>query len=91
MFWETFDETVSARIPDAYPVGPKITVIDENWQRSKCNILGITFESTCKQPSQIVGRSLRDYESSKTCLSKINTGSENSHLSFDNYIPIYCQ
>ena len=72
--------------------GPKITVIDENWKRSKCNLLGITFESTCEQPSNIVGRPLRDYEPSKTeavigdgnclfrCLSKINTGSENSHL-----------
>ena len=38
MLLETFDETVSARIHDAYPEDPqepKITVIDENWQRSK--------------------------------------------------------
>ena len=54
--------------------------------------LGITFESTCKQPSHIVGRSVRDYEPSKTefiigdgnCLfrylSKIIPGSEGSHL-----------
>ena len=62
MLWETFNETVSARIPDAYPEDPKITLIDENWQRSKCIFLGITFESACKQPSHIVGRSLRDYE-----------------------------
>ena len=92
MLWENFDKTVSARIPDAYPEDPKVTVIDENWKRSKCNLLGITFESTCEQPSNIVGRSLRDYEPSKTetiigdgnclfrCLSKINTGSENSLL-----------
>ena len=84
--------------------GSKITGIYENWQRSKCNLLGITFESTCKQPSHIVGRSLRDYEPSKTeaiigdgnclfrCLSKIITVSENNHLSASlHYIPIYCQ
>ena len=76
MLWETFDETVPARIPDAYPEDPMI----------------IKFESACKQPSHIVGRSLRDYEPLKTevilgdgscllrCLSKITTGSENSHL-----------
>ena len=33
--WETLYETVSARVPDAFPENPKITVIDENWQRSK--------------------------------------------------------
>ena len=31
MLWETFDETISAHIPDAYPEDPKIMVIDENW------------------------------------------------------------
>ena len=35
MVWETFDKTVSGRIRDAYTEDPKITLIDENWQRSK--------------------------------------------------------
>ena len=45
----------STVIPDAYPNDPKITIFDENWQRSKCAILGITFDSLTKQPSAIVG------------------------------------
>ena len=43
-------------IIDAYPDDPKITVIDENWQRSKCVLLGITFDSVSKQPSDLVDR-----------------------------------
>ena len=89
MLWETMDKIVSP-YSRCISRGPKVTVIDE--KSGKCNLLGITFESACKQPSHIVGRSLRDYEPSKTeaiigdgnCifrgLSKIITGSENSDL-----------
>ena len=92
MLWETFDEKDQTIIIDAYPDDPKITVIDENWQRSKCAILGITFDSVNKQPSDLVGQPLSKYETELTenikgdgnclfkCLSKITTGSENNHL-----------
>ena len=71
---------------------PRINVIDENWQRSKCDMLAISFESVCRQPSSIVGQSLSGFEPFETehiegdgnclfrCLSKLVTGSENSHL-----------
>ena len=55
MLLETFGKTASARIPNAYPEDPKISVIDENWQRSKFNILGITFESTFKHHLILLG------------------------------------
>ena len=92
MLWETFCEKDQTIITDAYPDDPKITVIDENWQRSKCAILRITFDSVSKQPSDLIGQPLSKYELELTenikgdgnclfrCLSKIITGSENSHL-----------
>ena len=92
MLWETFDEKDQTVITDDYPDDLKITVLDENWQRSKCVLLGITFDSVSKQPSDLVGQPLSKYEPELTekiqgdgnclfrCLSKIITGSENSHL-----------
>ena len=58
MLWETFDEKDQTVIKDAYPDDPKITVLDEYWQRSKCVLLEITFDSVSKQPSDLVGQSL---------------------------------
>ena len=92
MLWETFHKKDQTIITDVYTDDPKITVIDENWQRSKCAILGITFDSVSKQPSDLIGQPLSKYEPELTenikgdcnclfrCLSKIITGSENSHL-----------
>ena len=60
MLWKTFDEKDQTVITDAYPDDPKITVLDENWQRSKCVLLGITFDSVSKQPSDLVGQPLRN-------------------------------
>ena len=71
---------------------PRINVIDENWKRTKCDMLGISFVPFVDQPSNIIGQSLSGFEPSETdyiegdgnclfrCLSKLVTGSENSHL-----------
>ena len=60
--WETFYEKYQTIITDAYSKNPKITVIDENWQRSKCAILRITFDSVSKHSSDLVGQPLSKYE-----------------------------
>ena len=92
MLWESFHDAVPLRNPYDTPMDPRINVIDENWQRSKCDMLAISFESVCRQPSSIVGQSLSGFEPFETehiegdgnclfrCLSKLVTGSENSHL-----------
>ena len=92
MLWESFHDAVPLRNPYDTPMDPKINVIDENWQRSKCDMLAISFESVCRQPSSIVGQSLSGFEPFETehiegdgnCLfrylSKLVPGSENSHL-----------
>ena len=66
MLWETFDEKDNNVITDAYPDEPKITVLDENWQGSKCVLLGITFHSVSKQRSDLVGQPLSKYEPEMT-------------------------
>ena len=90
MLWETLSNTDT--LPNPCPECPQIVVIDESWQRSMCNFLGLTFDLVSKQPSNIVGRLLRDFEPYETddivgdgnclfrCLSKIITGSQDSHL-----------
>ena len=62
MLWETFDETLPTHYLHLHPKDPKITVIDENWQRSKCNFLGLQFETASKQPSNLIGLPLRNFE-----------------------------
>ena len=92
MLWDTLPDTTPYHFPDNRAKSPEIDVIDEKWQRNKCNILGLTFDSVSRQPSNIVGRPLSGYEPYETedikrdgnclfrCLSKIITGSQNSHL-----------
>ena len=58
MLWESFHDAVPLRNPYDTPMDPRINVIDENWQRSKCDMLAISFESVCRQPSSIVGSHL---------------------------------
>ena len=95
---KTFDERTQSVITDASPDDSKITVLDENWQPSKCVLLGITFKSVGKQPSDLVGKPLSKYEPELTgkikgdgnclfrSLYKIITGSENSHLQIHSII-----
>ena len=70
----------------------KGAIITESWKRSKCNILGLIFESVIKQPFNIVGQPLRNFEPWQTekigrdgnclfrCLSQILTGNQINHL-----------
>ena len=92
ILWESFDETAANRVLNTFPDDPRISVIDETWQRSKCDLLGLKFTSVCRQPDYLVGRHLRDYEPWEReeiegdgnclfrCFSKLISGSEESHL-----------
>ena len=92
MLWESFDETAANRVLNTFPDDPRISVIDETWQRSKCDLLGLKFTSVCRQPDYLVGRHLRHYEPWEReeiegdgnclfrCFSKLISGSEESHL-----------
>ena len=85
MIWEILSDT-DTHLPDPCADFPKIVVIDESWQRSMCNSIGLNFYSDSKQPSNIAGLLLRDYEPYETddivgdgnclfrCLSKIIMG-----------------
>ena len=82
----------SARNPYDTPIDPRINVTDEIWQRSKCDMLGISFESVWRQPYSSVGKLLSGFEPWEAehiegdgnclfrCISKLITKSENSHL-----------
>ena len=92
MLWESFHDAVPLRNPYDTPMDPRINVTDEIWQRSKCDMLGISFESVCRQPYSSVGKLLSGFEPWEAehiegdgnclfrCISKLITGSENSHL-----------
>ena len=66
--------------------------MSEKWQREMCIKLGLNFHSSNDQPSNFVGKSISEFQPWETteilrdgncffrCLSKILTGSQNSHL-----------
>ena len=82
----------SLRNPYDTPMDPRINVTDQIWQRSKSDMLGLSFESVCRQPYNSVGKLLSGVEPWEAehiegdgnclfrCISKLITGSENSHL-----------
>ena len=77
-------------MPPAIHDSPRISVINEAWQRQKCKMLKHSFHSVSKQPSQ-VNQTLSDYRPWETasigkygncffrCLSHIITGNEDNH------------
>ena len=91
ILWETFPKDFNRNTP-AIPEGiPKVAVVSEKWKRDTCSKLGLTFQSSIRQPSNI-GQPISDYEPWQTedidgdgnclfrCLSKILTGSQESHI-----------
>ncbi|KAI6657036.1 hypothetical protein LOD99_11219 [Oopsacas minuta] len=77
-------------MPPAIHDSPRISVINEAWQRQKSEMLELNFHSVSKQPSQ-VNQTLSDYRPWETanidkdgncffrCLSRIITGNQDSH------------
>ena len=92
MFWETIPDSYSSYIPNPSRSDPLIQIINEDWQRRKCAILGLTFDSVMKQPGNLIRQPLKYYQPWEAdnimrdgnclfrCPSKIITGSQNSHL-----------
>ena len=90
MLWDNFD-SVQKHVPLSCPKSPIINCISENWQRTKCDLLGLPFHSISKQPVNYNGKLLENYEPWETenivcdgnclfrCFSHIITSSQNSH------------
>ena len=71
---------------------PTISVLSTAWRKKICEKLGIVYESSIKQPENLVGGRISEFQPWETesirgdgncffrCLSKILTGNENSHI-----------
>ena len=100
MLWETFEESIPAHGPDI-PTSPEVNVVNQLWQKNKCNLLGLPFESVSKQPVNYNGQPLKKYKPWETeniirdgnclfrCLSNVITGNQNSHLQLRTIIARY--
>ena len=91
VIWGTLDTSQSI-VPQMPNDVPKISVLSTDWRKNKCDKFGLVYESSMKQPENLVGRRISDYQPWETesikgdgncffrCLSKILTGNENSHI-----------
>ena len=92
MMWGPFPQNVPDYVRGSHPDDPKVAFLSEDLKRSMCHLLGLTFESSSKQPFNIVGEPLRKYEPWEKdeisgdgnclfrCFSQILTGNQSSHL-----------
>ena len=90
--WGSFPQNVLDHVRGSHPDDPTVVVLSEDWKRKMCQLLGLTFESSSKQPFNIVGQPLRNYEPWEKdeicgdgnclfrCLSQILTDNQSSHL-----------
>ena len=91
MLWETYPDDWRNWIPNMAVKSPTITVVGEAWQRDKCAMLGLTYQTNCRQPDHLIDEPLYRYQPWETeaivgdgnclfrCLSKIITGEQDSH------------
>ena len=69
-----------------------INVLSTAWRKKMCEKLGLVYESSIKQPENLVGGRISEFQTWETesirgdgncffrCLSKILTGNDNSHI-----------
>ena len=85
------DEFPRLDIHHLHSDNPIIAPITTEWQKERCNLLGIQFQQPTDQNSTMAGQKLRDFEPLKCdtiegdgnclfrCLSKVISGSEEYH------------